>query len=173
MQGQMQRPTDPAYIAHAGTPNEMWWDGDAWVKAPIAALPANLDKVVQAYTAIRDARDIRRRAYEAEDLILEGDQQKLKVLMLSLLNATGANSIATDHGTVYRSQKIKPSAADWSTIYAWIAANPDRFEILEKRLKSTFVKDYMEENEGEIPPGVNVLREYEVSVRKPNTNSSK
>lgn len=173
MQAAMQRPTDPSHIAYPGTPNEMWWSEEvqSWVAAPKPA--ANLDMIVQAFSAIRDARTAKRQAYEKEDLALEEDQRKLKVLMLELLNATGAKSIATEHGTVYRTEKIKPSAADWTTIYDWIAENPERFELLEKRLKSTFVKDFMEEHEGQVPPGVNVHREYEVSVRRPNVASEK
>jgi hypothetical protein len=169
MQTSMTRPTDPTHIAYAGTPNEMWWSGGEWVKAPVSS-PAtpNLGQVVQVYNAIRDARTAKRKAYEAEDLALEEDQHKLTVLMLELLTANGAKSIATDFGTVYRTEKIKPSAADWTAIYGWINENPDRFELLEKRLKSTFIKEFMEENEGAVPPGVNVHREYEVSVRRPN-----
>lgn len=136
-------------------------------------MPANLSKIVQVYSAIRDARAAKRHAYEAADLALEEDQRKLKVLMLELLNQTGAKSINTEFGTVYRSEKIKPSAADWTAIYGWIAENPERFELLEKRLKSTFVKEFMEENEGAIPPGVNVHREFEVSVRRPNVTAEK
>lgn len=126
----------------------------------------NLDRVVQAFNAIKDARTAKRHAWEAEDLALEQDQDKLKVLMLELLNNIGGKSIATDHGTIYRTEKIRPSAADWNTVYAWIVADPERFELLEKRLKATFVKQFMEENDGVIPPGVNVHREYEVAVRR-------
>lgn len=132
----------------------------------------SLDLVVQAYNAIKDARTVKRRAYDKEDLALEEDQRTLKVLMLELLNNTGAKSIATDHGTVYRSEKVQPSAADWSAVYAWIMADPARFELLEKRLKSTFVKQYMDENDGTAPPGVNVHREFEVNVRRANTPSA-
>lgn len=163
----LTRPTEPTHIAYAGTPNEMWWDQaqEQWVKAPVAPIP-NIDKVVEAFSAIRDARTAKRKAWEKVDLELEEDQRKLKVLMLELLNATGAKSIATEHGTVYRTEKVKPSAADWKAIHDWILEDPDRFELLEKRLKSTFVKTYMEEHEGHIPPGINVHREYEISVRR-------
>lgn len=173
MQGQMTRPTDPSHIAYPGTPNELWWSGSEWVKPPEEKpAGAQLAQIVQAYNAIRDARTARRRAWEEKDLELEEDQRTLKVHMLDLLNKTGAKSIATDAGTVYRSLKVKPSAADWTAIYDWIAQNPDRFELLEKRLKSTFVKEFMEENEGQAPPGVNVHREYEVSVRRNNGSTT-
>jgi hypothetical protein len=131
----------------------------------------SLDKVVQAYNAIRDHRTAKRHAWEQEDLALEEDQNKLKVLMLGILNQTGAESIRTEHGTAFRTLKTKPSAADWSAIYDWIVADPSRFELLEKRVKSTFIKDYMEANGGALPPGINVHQEYEVSVRRPNTAS--
>ncbi len=132
----------------------------------------NLDRVVQAFNAIKDARTAKRHAWEAEDLKLEQDQDTLKVLMLDMLNKIGGKSIATDHGTIYRTEKVRPSAADWNVVYAWVVADPERFELLEKRLKATFVKQYMEENEGVIPPGVNVHREYEVAVRRSNTAPS-
>lgn len=130
----------------------------------------NLDRVVQAYNAIKDARTAQRHAWEKADLALEEDQHKLKVLMLDLLNKNGAKSIATDHGTVYRTEKLKPSAADWGAIWAWAVAN-DGFEIVEKRLKATFIKQYMDDNHGALPPGVNAHREFEVAVRR-NNNAS-
>lgn len=133
-------------------------------------MTANIDlnQVVQAYNAIRDARTVKRHAWEAEDLALEEDQNKLKVFMLSTLNNIGGESIRTEAGTIFRTEKLKPSAADWSVVYAWIMDDPERFELLEKRLKPTFVKQFMEENTGAVPPGVNVHREYEVSVRRPS-----
>jgi len=130
----------------------------------------NIDKLVQAHQTIKEVRAAKRRAYEAEDAKLEADQNKIKVYLLSVLNQTGSKSIATEHGTVYRTEKIRPSAADWKAVYDWIMQDPDRFELLEKRVKSTFISTYMEENDGAIPPGINVLREFEVSVRRP-TNS--
>lgn len=128
----------------------------------------NIDRVVNAYNAIRDARTVQRHAWEKQDVALEADQNKLKVLMLELLNANGAKSIATDHGTVYRTEKIRPSAADWGAIWAWMVEH-DAMDLLEKRLKTTFIKEYMEEHDGALPPGVNVHREFEVTVRRANT----
>lgn len=129
----------------------------------------NMDRLTAVFASIRDHRAAKRREWEAADALLETDMQRIRAVMLDMLNNTGAKSIATAHGTVYRTEKIRPSAADWSAVYAWIVADPDRFELLEKRLKPTFVKQFMEENENALPPGVNVHREFEVSVRKPTT----
>jgi hypothetical protein len=131
----------------------------------------SINRVVQAYLAIRDARTAKRHAWEKEDLALEEDSDKLKVLMLSILNQTDTKSMATELGTVYRSEKLKPSAADWGAIWEWAKAN-DGFEIVEKRLKTTFIKEYMEQNDGALPPGVNAHRQFEVSVRRNTSNTS-
>lgn len=128
----------------------------------------DINRVTKAYLAIKAERTRQRHAWEEANAALEADEDKLKVLMLQMLNATGAKSIATEAGTIYRTERVKPSAADWTAVYSWIMADPERFELLEKRLKSTFVKQFMDENEGNIPPGVNIHREFEVSVRRAN-----
>jgi hypothetical protein len=131
----------------------------------------SLDRVVQAFSAIRDARTVKRHAWEAEDVALEADQQKLKALMLGLLNENNATSIRTEHGTAYRREVLKPSAADWGAIWEWMKEH-DAADLVERRLKVTFIKEYMEANEGALPPGINVHREYEVTVRRPSNSTS-
>ena len=127
---------------------------------------AAIDDVVRARQAIKDIRTVKRHAWEAEDADLEADQNRLDSYLLERLNALGASSVATDHGTAYRSLRIKPSAADWGAIWEWMKKN-DAAELLERRLKSGFIKDYMEEHDGALPPGINVHREYVVAVRRP------
>lgn len=130
----------------------------------------NLGRVVQVYNAIRDARTAKRHAWEEEDQKLEADMNQLKAFLLDNLNKTGAKSIATDHGTIFRTEKVRPSAADWGVIWDWMVQN-DGFDLMERRLKATFVKQFMDENNGALPPGVNVHREFEVSVRRPSSVS--
>lgn len=133
--------------------------------------PVNLDRLVEAQQAIKDARTVKRHAWEAEDALLAEDEQKIKAILLDMLNKSGAKSFATDRGTVYRREVMKPSAADWSAIWAWAKAN-DAMEIFEKRLKVGFIQDFMEEHNGAIPPGINVHRVFEVSVRRPTSTPS-
>lgn len=127
----------------------------------------DISRVVAAQQAIKAARTAKRHAWEAADAELEADETKVRVLLLELLQRSGANSIATDYGTVYKSEKIKPSVPDWSAFYDWVMEDKARFEAIEKRVKSTFVKEYMDEHDGGLPPGVSVHREYEVNVRRP------
>ena len=129
---------------------------------------ANLDRLVEAQQAIKDARTAKRHAWETEDALLAADEQKIKAVLLDILNSSGTKSFACDHGTVYRREVMKPSAADWNAIWAW-AKEHDAMEIFEKRLKVGFLQEYMAENGGAIPPGVNIHRAFEVSVRRPSS----
>lgn len=125
-----------------------------------------MEQIVGVYGKIKDARTAKRHAWEAEDAELEKQQDRLKAYMLDILNKTGAKSIATSVGTAYRREKIRPSASDWTMFYDWIQQDPERFEALEKRIKVGFIADYMENNDNELPPGVNIHREFEVAVRR-------
>lgn len=130
-----------------------------------------MDQLAQVYLAIKDARTVKRHAWEAEDLALEQEQSVIKVAMLEMLNGIGGSSVKTDHGTVIRTEKVRPAAADWDAFYDWVLQDKGRFEALEKRIKSTFISQFMEENAGQLPPGVNVHREYEVAVRRPTASN--
>ena len=130
------------------------------------AASINIDQIIEVHQRIKDARAALKQSFEQQDVALESQQQKLRAVILQHLNVTGAQSIATAHGTAYRREVLKPSASDWTALWDWMKAN-DGFEIMERRIKAGFVKDYMTEHEGKLPPGVSAHYEYEVSVRRP------
>lgn len=126
---------------------------------------ADNTKMVTAYLRLRDTRTALLRKFEEEDGKLKSKQELLEMHMLQFLNSTGTDSVKTPIGTFYKQTEIKPAGADWQTIYEYIKDN-DAFEMLERRIKKTFVQEYMEANDGAIPPGVTVHREYVVRVRR-------
>lgn len=123
------------------------------------------NKLVTVYTKIRAKRAEIKKAYEAEDDKLKADLAKIEAVLLNHLNTTNTDAVRTEAGTFYRQQEIIPSASDWQAFYDWIKEN-DAFDALERRVKKTFVSEYMEAHEGAIPPGVSVYRTFVVRVRK-------
>lgn len=124
-----------------------------------------LDKVAETYVKIRDARTALKRQFEADDQKLKDQQETLDSFLLQTLRDLGVESVKTAHGTVYQSVNVKASCQDWNSFYTWIAKNK-AFDALEKRVKKSFVVDYMADNKGALPPGVTVLQEYTVVVRR-------
>ena len=130
----------------------------------------NTDELVETYLQIRTAREKLLRDYEAADLALKEDMLKLEAVMLEMCNAVNADSIKTTHGTVMRKLNQKFFCSDWDNFYKFILDN-QAVQLLERRVHQGNIKQFMEDTQGDgLPPGVNVLREYGVSVRKASAN---
>jgi len=140
---------------------------DKALELPEAARAAVLDTnaITKVYVKIRDKRAELKKAFEDQDKVLKEKMGVLEGAMLNFLQLHNLNSAPTDNGVFYRQEEIIPTGIDWSAFYEWVRAN-DAFDFLERRIKKTAVKEYMEANDGKIPPGVSVLREYAVRVRR-------
>jgi len=125
------------------------------------------EEVVQAYLAIRSARESLKAKYEEEDGALKDEQDQLGAILLDICNKNDASSIRTDFGTIVRRQKDIYSCADWANFKQFIVQN-NLLDVLQQRIHQSNFKTYLEQNPNDgMPPGVNVLRELEVVVRKP------
>jgi hypothetical protein len=107
------------------------------------------------------------RAADAEIAAIKAQMHVIEGAAALHLQNISANSVATPSGTFYRQEEVKPSASDWDALYRWIAEN-NEFEMLERRITKKAVVAFMEKNEGRLPPGVSVHREYVVRVRQPS-----
>jgi hypothetical protein len=126
----------------------------------------NTEDLVNAYLQIRNQREAILREYEAADKELENEMTKLEAAMLEVCNSVNADSIKTSYGTVMRRLKEKYFCTDWDNFYKFVLDH-DAVQLLEKRIHQGNFKQFLDDNEGDgLPPGVNVMREYGVSVRK-------
>jgi hypothetical protein len=132
-----------------------------------APLGVTLDKLVRVYLKIRDARAEKTKEYESEDRALKEAQETIQAGLLAHMNETGMKSFKTRHGTVYTSVDVQPTAQDWDAFYAYVAET-NSFEALHKRISKEFVSTYMEQHDGDAPPGVSVIRKNVVNVRRKN-----
>lgn len=123
------------------------------------------NRAVTAYRNIKAKREDLKREFTAADAKLAEAQERLRAAMLQHLNETGANSVSTDAGMFYKFEDVVPRGDDWEAFYRWIAEH-DTFDFLERRIKKTAVKEYMESHQGAVPPGVSVFRSFDIGVRK-------
>jgi hypothetical protein len=126
----------------------------------------NTDELVEAYLGIRTERERLLRDYELADAKLKEDMSKLEAVMLEMCNAVNADSIKTKHGTVMRKLNERFFCQDWDNFYKFVLDN-EAVQLLERRIHQNNFKEFLRENVNDgLPPGVNVMREYGVSVRK-------
>ena len=124
------------------------------------------EKVVEAYLAVRNERERLLREYEAQDAKLKEDLKKIEAVLLDVCNTINADSIKTSLGTVMRNLNERYFCSDWDNFRKFVLEN-EAVELFEKRIHQGNFKQFMESHEGDgLPPGVSVMREFGITVRK-------
>ena len=127
-----------------------------------------LDDLVNVYLTIRNEREKLKASWEVKDGELEQDMKSLEQSMLTICNDTNASSIRTENGTVIRSLKERFTTNDWDNFKKFVLDN-EAIDLLERRIHQGNFKEFMAEHKDEgLPPGVNVMREFTIVVRKPS-----
>lgn len=88
--------------------------------------------------------------------------------LLEILKSTGAESMRTSAGTVTRTVRNRYAPTNWPELYAFIKEH-DAFHLLQQRVHDGNMKTFLDENPDELPPGLNCLSAYSISVRKPRS----
>ena len=131
----------------------------------------NTDQLVETFITLRNERDRLRNEWEAKDGVVKEEMAKLEQALLSICNETNATSIKTDKGTVIRKLTEGYFCTDWEHFRDYVLEH-QALELLERRIHQGNFKEFITERQDEgLPPGVNVMREFGVTVRKP-TNVS-
>ena len=131
----------------------------------------NTDQLVETFITLRNERDRMRNEWEAKDAKIKEDMTVLEQALLSICNETNATSIKTDKGTVIRKLNERFFCSDWDNFRDYVLEH-QALELLERRIHQGNFKEFIAEREAEgLPPGVNVMREFGVTVRKPTSVS--
>lgn len=124
-----------------------------------------VDDLVEAYVAIRDEKRALEQSVAEKVKELDDQLSIISNALNDLCKELGADSIRTGHGTVIRSVKTKYWTNDWPSIYDFIKEH-NAFELLEKRIHQSNMKQFLEENEDVHPMGLNMDKEYAITIRK-------
>lgn len=125
------------------------------------------EKLVTQYIALREKIYDLEEKHEAAVKVLKDEQDKISDQLISVCNALNADSIRTAAGTISRTVNTRYWVSDWGHMYEFIKEH-DAVHLLERRVHSTHMKQFLEENPGLLPIGLQVDSRYTVRVRKPN-----
>jgi hypothetical protein len=124
-----------------------------------------LEQLTALYIKMRDTRNTLAKEFEQRDAEIAKDMEVLEQEMLEICKSLGADSIRTNAGTVIRSLKSRYWTNDWDSMYRFIKEH-DAFPLLEKRLHQSHMKQFLEENPDVQPAGLNIERQFSVTVRR-------
>ena len=125
-----------------------------------------LDKLAKIYRKLRGKISELTQEYDTQVETLKAQQDEIKNAMKDQMKALGVTSVRTPEGTVVLSVKTRYSTQDWDEFKKFVLENA-ALELLEKRIAQTNMAQFLEENPGIMPPGLNSSSEYDISVRKP------
>lgn len=124
----------------------------------------NFDQLIDKYIKIRDKKAEVAKVQKAELAKFDNALLALERIFLTHMQATGAKSVATNHGTAYQKTQTSCTIADKDAFLGFVKQG-DNWAFADLRANAPAVKAYLEANE-ELPPGVNFVSRLTVNVQR-------
>jgi hypothetical protein len=125
-----------------------------------------LDKLAKVYRKLRSKIADLTQEYDTQVEILKAQQDEIKNAIKEQMKTMGVTSVRTTEGTAVMSVKTRYTTQDWDSFKKFMLEH-EAIDLLEKRIAQTNMAQFLEENPGVVPPGLNSASEYDISVRKP------
>ena len=125
-----------------------------------------IDRLAKIYRKVRSQITTLTQEYDTKVEELKAVQDEVANAMKDQMKAMGVTSVRTTEGTVVLSVNTRDSTQDWDSFKKFVVEQ-DAVDLLEKRIAQGNMRQFLEENPGTVPPGLNSSSEYSVSVRKP------
>lgn len=121
----------------------------------------NADKLTKIYVKIRE----KRRELAAEDEKLKEQLDTIADKLLEICKEQGLTTMRTEHGTVSRRLTKNYWTSDWGSFIDFVKEN-DAFSLLQHRINSTNMAQFLDDNPDLHPPGLNVDAHNTIVITK-------
>lgn len=127
----------------------------------------DLEKRAEQFVKLRDLKTEMEERHKAELAPIKEAMEALKAVFAAGMDALNVDSVKTACGTVSFSSKSSAAVADKDAFWTYVVTT-GKFELLDYKANVTAVKDHIENNQGNPPPGVNYSVFRDVNVRRPS-----
>ncbi len=124
-----------------------------------------LSEAVTLYIQLRDKKAEMKSEFEASVAPINEKMEKLEAKLLDVFNKTGMDSVKTEHGTAYTAVRTTASVADREAFMEFVKAN-EEWSLIEVRAAKTAIEQFRDNNDNELPPGINIRSERVVNIRR-------
>ena len=124
-----------------------------------------LSEAVTLYIQLRDKKAQMKSEFEALVAPINEKMDKLEAKLLDVFNKTGMDSVKTEHGTAYTAVRTTASVADREAFMDFVKAN-EEWSLIEVRAAKTAIEQFRDNNDNELPPGINIRSERVVNIRR-------
>ena len=128
----------------------------------------NFEGLVKIYLTIRTEKEKIEAEWKAKNDAIVADMKVLEGQMLEVCNKNNASSMRTQSGTVIRKLTERYTVSDGDSFRKFVLEN-GLVDLFEARIHQGNFKEFITEHKDDgLPPGVNVMREFGIVVRKPS-----
>jgi hypothetical protein len=124
-----------------------------------------LSEAVTLYIQLRDKKAQMKSDFDASVAPINEKMEKLEAKLLDVFNKTGMDSVKTEHGTAYTAVRTTASVADREAFMEFVKAN-EEWSLIEVRAAKTAIEQFRDNNDNELPPGINIRSERVVNIRR-------
>lgn len=124
-----------------------------------------LSEAVTLYIQLRDKKAQMKSDFDASVAPINEKMDKLEAKLLDVFNKTGMDSVKTEHGTAYTAVRTTASVADRDAFMEFVKAN-EEWSLIEVRAAKTAIEQFRDNNDNELPPGINIRSERVVNIRR-------
>lgn len=125
----------------------------------------SLSKLVKVYLKMKAKRDEITAAFKEEEEAIKSQMDLVKKALLEYCKTSGNESVRTTEGLFYRTTRQSYWTSDWESMNKFILEHQVP-ELLEKRIQQTNMRQFLEEHPDLLPPGLNVDKEFSITVRR-------
>lgn len=123
-----------------------------------------ISELVAKYIELRDKKAEFKAAYEAKVEKLDTVLDQIESALLKTFEQTGMDSVKTEFGTAYTTERSTASVADKDAFMAFVKSRED-WHLMEVRASKTAIQQYKDEHQ-DLPPGINWRSERVVNIRR-------
>ena len=134
-------------------------------------MPVDISKRVAQYVQLRDLIKVKETEFKEVIGPYKKVLEDLNNVLLNHLNDIGGNSLNTDAGTVYRTEKKSAALSDPAAFMNYVIENA-AFDLIDRKANVTAVTEFVKQHDAP-PPGVNFSSAYVVGVRRPTQEKNK
>ena len=120
-----------------------------------------LDKLVAIHAKIKAKMEM----LDQQLAELEEQRTEIRLAIKDQMKALGLTSVQTSNGTVSLMKKTRYNTQDWDSFKAFVLEH-QVVDLLEKRIAQSNMAQFLEENPGVVPPGLNSVTEFDIRVTK-------
>lgn len=123
-----------------------------------------ISELVAKYVELRDKKAEFKNEYEAKVAKLDEVLEKIESTLLKTFETTGMDSVKTEFGTAYTTERTTASVADKDAFMEFVKSRED-WHLMEVRASKTAVQQYKDEHQ-DLPPGINWRSERVANIRR-------